>query len=131
MPITQIPSNFLVTKQPKIFVLSQNSPVSGTYYTALDTTGRGKISKIIITNDTTTNNNLYIRVTIDGVVNSFSSPTNNPSVGLMHSTTAAAGAGQSIDYYSDINYLYSCKVEFMVNAAGVFWLYGAIMYSIE
>jgi len=132
MPITQIPSSF-ITKQPKIFVYTNLSAASGTYYTALDTTCRCKVSKITLTNDSFLNNYLNIRVTIDGVINTFSSPTSNYSIGINHNTISSSSYNAifSYDYFCDILFFNSCKVEFMQNGGGSVVLYGSIMYSTE
>jgi len=133
MPITQIPSNFLVTKQPKIFVYNNSTAGTGTYYTALDTTGRGIVTKITLSIGGALNSVLNIRVTIDGVINTFGSPSNNKSIGLSHNSISTNNFGPeySIDYFCNITYLYSCKIEFMQASGFTDAIHGSIMYSIE
>jgi len=133
MPITQIPSGF-VAKQPKLSVYYNGSTANGTYYTALDVTSRGKISKITLLGNNLLSGNLYIRATIDGVSNIINpSYSNAVSVGLNHNTISANNnySGTVIDYFCDIFFYNSCKVEFMQNAGTGSVLEGSIMYSTE
>ncbi len=132
MPITQIPSGF-VAKQPKLSVYYNFSTSSSTYYTALDVTGRGKVSKITLLGNNASSSNLYIRVTIDGITNIINSSTGTVSVGLNHNSISANNnySGFVIDYFCDIFFYNSCKVEFMQNLGTGTTLDGSIMYSTE
>lgn len=137
MAIINFPSKDVFTKQAKIFVYNNNTATSGTYYTTLNSTGaKGRLSKITLVYGSASvfNNNLTIRVTIDGVANSVGIPSTNVSVGLMHSGTSGGtiyNPSQSIDYFCDIVFYNSVLVEFMQNAAGTYAIEGSIMYSIE
>lgn len=136
MGITNFPDKDIYTRQPKIYVYNNNTAVSGTYYTTVNSTGvRGKITKISLTCNTATSNSvLNIRITIDGVANSIGIPSQNYSVGYQHTSNSASTAYQavqSIDYFCDIIFYSSCVIEFMQNGGTNLVLDGSIMYSTE
>lgn len=138
MPITQIPSNQVFPKQPKVFAFNNNTAVSGTWYTALNATGlRGVLSKVVLTYDGATGRNdlLEIRITIDGVVNTIGNPatSNGAGFGLNHGSNTANTyqATDSIDYHSNINILTSILVEFRQTSGVGRQLMGNIQYSTE
>lgn len=138
MPITSIPSNIVIPKQPKIFIFENNSAVSGTWYTAISSTNvRGIISKLTLTinlNTPAANQYLEMRITIDGVVNTFGNPTTNMgALGLVHNyLTTEYHAHQSIDYYCNITFTNSILVEFRkISVVGTHILIGNVMYSTE
>lgn len=138
MPITQIPSNIVVPKQPKVYVYENNTAATGTWYTALSATNiRGILSKITLSFDynvATANRFLEIRVTIDGTINTIGNPTSNVGgLGLTHgSSTTAFTAHQSFDYFCNTTFTNSITVEFrQITTIGPYILIGNIMYSTE
>lgn len=136
MAIVQIPSNVVVSKQPKVYVYTNNSSVSGTYYTLLSlTNSRGIISKITMANYNYSNQYSNIRVTIDGTVNTFGNPTGgaNGSLGLNHglNTNDIFNAQNTFDYFCNITFLSSVTVELMQNTGTNIIIQGNVMYSTE
>ena len=135
MPITSIPSNIIIPKQPKIYVYTNNSSVVNTWYTAITATGiRGILSKIGFTTDTGLNTLLEIRITIDGVINTIGNPSGqNGALGLNHgaNTSNTYQALDSIDYFSNVFFYNSLQVEFRRIGGTGTQILGNIQYSTE
>jgi len=136
MPIINFPAKEVYPKQPKIYCFSQLSSTSGVYYTLVNSTGiRGKLSKIGVTMDGLYGNAfLNIRVTIDGVTNTFGNPSSgNAALGIAHGAYNSGDydASRSIDYYCDIIFYNSLTVELMQNTTTTRVLLGNVMYSTE
>jgi len=137
MPITQIPSNIVIPKQPKIYTFLQSTAGTGTWYTAISATGiRGILSKSTMTIDgaSSSNSAIEMRITIDGVINTIGVVGgNNSSTGLNHNgyTSNTYVASDSIDYFANVTFLNSITVEFRQSTGVTRQLNGTIMYSIE
>lgn len=128
MPITRIPSNDIVATKPRIAGLTQVGATTGTYYTVVDVTGRGKVNlctahaytaSVLFTN-------LHIRITIDGVANTLQG-TNPALVGYFPNTGTNS---TSFNYFTELNFISSFKMEIMQNA-GTYDLYGYAQYALE
>lgn len=133
MPITQIPSKQVFPTQPKVANLSQVASAT-TYYTVLNlTSGRGILSRVVLTTASgiSGNSNLQVRVTIDGVANTLSTSFNNYAFGLNHSNTAgSAEAEKSIDLFLNTNFYNSLQVE-IYTTASLPTLVSTVFYQIE
>lgn len=136
MPIINFPAKEVYPKQPKIYAFAQNTSTSGVYYTLVNSTGiRGKLTKVGISMSGGFGNTyLNIRITIDGVTNTFGNPTsNNAALGVAHGAYNSGDyeASRSIDYDCDIVFYNSLTVELMQNTGSTPNLVGCVMYSTE
>jgi hypothetical protein len=136
MPIINFPAKEVYPKQPKIYAFAQNTSTSGVYYTLVNSSGiRGKLSKVGISMSGLSGNTyLNIRITIDGITNTFGNPTsNNSAMGIAHGAYNSSDydASRSIDYYCDIVFYNSLTVELMQNTGSTPNLVGHVMYSTE
>lgn len=136
MGIVNFPSREIYARQPKIFCFAQNTSVSGTYYTLVNSTGiRGRLTKIAVSMDGLFGNGfLNIRVTIDGIVNTFGNPSSgNAALGIAHGAFNSGDydASRTIDYYVDSIFYNSLTVELMQNTGSTRILVGNVMYSTE
>ncbi len=138
MPIVSFPNTTVVSRAAKIFVYVNNTTVSGTYYTLVNSTGvRGKISKITITSGSVSSQNMHIRVTIDGIQSIVSPNTAGTfgGVGLDHNNNTANPSlyfpARSFDYYCDLTFLNSVQVEIMQNTGVSTELISNVMYNQE
>lgn len=126
MPFISVPANFITTK-PRVASLQQLSAVSTTYYTVLDATGAGRLTYANIYADTfITATNMNIRITIDGVANTLQAPLHAP-VGYLASSGLNAN---KFDYFTDIQFNTTLKVEIMQNTGSAANIYGAVHYSL-
>lgn len=135
MAIVQIPSNIVVSKQPKVYVYHNGTAASGTYYTLVNISNtRGVLSKVTMSIAATTNNNCNLRITIDGITNTFGNPTANyGAIGLNHGDNTTNGwiAQNSFDYFCNITFFNSLTVELMQSSGGNQNIVGNVMYSTE
>jgi hypothetical protein len=135
MAIVQIPSNVVITKQPKVYVYHNGTATSGVYYTLVNISNtRGVLSKVTMSIATTTNNNCNLRISIDGVTNTFGNPTAKyGAIGLNHgdNTTNSWISQNSFDYFCNITFFNSLTVELMQSSGGNQNVVGNVMYSTE
>lgn len=137
MGIVQFPSATVTPKQAKIYAYQNSTASQGVYYTLVDSTNvRGVLTKVTMLTFNTANTNSYqnIRITIDGNVNTISNSTSgNVGIGLPHGTVTNDGysGSYSFDYFCNLIFMNSIKVEIMQNATASLAIFGNVMYSQE
>lgn len=133
--ITRYPVSASVIQptKPQIANLNQATVVQNTWYTVVDTSGKGVLSKVILS-ATEMNYRYSIRVTIDGVAVTVTDATGAlglESLGLAHNPFDANNynAERSIDYYCNSYFKTSLKVE-VANTVGIDAFKASVMYSL-
>lgn len=129
MGVLSIPSRETFPTKPRNAYLSQGSAVSGTLYTVLNVTGRGKLNfvKNYYYGSSISSTNLWIKITIDGIESLFS----NANPGVFGYVPSSGTTGIGFDYISNLNFISSCKVEIMQDAGSTYGIYGNAQYAIE
>lgn len=105
MAILSFPSQNIYPTKPKTASYTASARSQNTWYTLLSvTSGTGILNRIVFTNDIATNNNLEIKITVDGVSNTLSSPASLIySRALVHVNTAGSPGSYNspFGYYFD------------------------------
>jgi len=129
------PTVIVQPTKPKVANLNQGTAIQDTWYTVVDVTGVGILSKVVLT--ATENNYRYsIKITIDGVANTITDATGAlglESLGLDHRSDTASNSynpEHSIDYVCQTYFKTSLKIE-IANTASADGFRASAMYSLE
>ncbi|RJX40049.1 hypothetical protein D3P09_11785 [Paenibacillus pinisoli] len=119
--------------KPRTADLVQAGATSQTYYTLLDVTGAGILSRVVLAS-TTLNYNLTIRVTVDGVVSNLTpgGTMANSARGLQHTSgTGSYSAMYSLDFFTELVFFRSLKVEVMHSHTSTVNLHASADYALK
>ncbi|RJX40859.1 hypothetical protein D3P09_02215 [Paenibacillus pinisoli] len=108
----------LITPNVRLADININNPVANTYYTLIDISSAGRLSRLVVTG-TQTNNNYRVRLRVDGVESSLATESGQAHNGRGYphaSGTTAYSAAYSLDYFTDIEFK-SLKIEIMSTVA--------------
>lgn len=110
MGILTFPTSQITPKNPKTANYYASARTQNTWYTLLSvTSGTGILNRIVFTNDIAANNQLEIRITVDGVANTLASPANLIySRALVHNNTAGSPGSNN----SPFGYFYDAPIYF-------------------
>lgn len=110
MGLLQFPSQQIFPKSPKTASYYASGRTQNTWYTLLSVTaGTGILKRVVFMNDIATNNQMEIKITVDGVANTLASPSSLIySRALVHNNTA----GSPGSYNSPFGYMYDSPVYF-------------------
>jgi len=109
----------LITPNARAADININSVVANTYYTLVDITSAGRLSRLVVTG-TQTNNNYRVRLRVDGKESSLATESGQAhnGRGFPHASgTTSFSATYSLDYFTDIEFKSSLKIEIMSTVA--------------
>jgi hypothetical protein len=120
MAILNFPNQQIIPRSPKTADYSNTINTSGTWYTILSVTSKsGILQRVIFGNDIDLNNNLEIRITVDGVANTLTTSSTSKVRSIVFDNTAGSpgsyNSPYSVFYESPIYFFTSLTIEVRAN----------------
>lgn len=104
-----------------------------TYHTMLNVTGAGKLYRISMSTPASVGNQFHnIRITVDGVAVTLTAAAQNYSRGFARNSNSSPdyGANNSFDYFSEISFYSSLKIDIMQNSTSTVTVHASADYSL-